>query len=220
MNDQHKAAIEAVVAAGMQLPDSILDRSGEVLYSGSQTLRRGPIYLLGLNPGGNPNDHKQTVRDRFKELPSRRWNSYQVSWAGRKPGTHRLQRGVHWVAKELGVKLEDVCASNLVFVRSRDEKGSGFPGSAHACWPVHLAILSIVKPKLVIAFGNSPYRFLRNEFGASAELDPCAAGHANWQCRAFLTSGMRVVGLPHMSVYAIHRHPEVGKWLRGHISRP
>ena len=176
------------------------------------------IYLLGLNPGGNPDDHKQTVRDRFKELRSRRWNSYQVSWAGREAGTHRLQRGVHWIASELGVKLEDICASNLIFIRSKDEKGSGFPDTARACWPVHGAILAAVRPELVVTFGSSPYNFLRNEFGASTDSDPCPAGHANWQCRAFETKGMRVVGLPHMSVYAIHRHPEVGRWLRSFLS--
>jgi len=49
------------------------------LYSGSQTLRRGPIYLLGLNPGGNPNEHKDTVRDRLKDLPSQRRNNYLVN---------------------------------------------------------------------------------------------------------------------------------------------
>jgi hypothetical protein len=206
--------IESVIAAGQRLPRSILDRSGEILYSGSQTVRRGPIYLLGLNPGGNPDDHKATVRERLKELPSRRSNSYQASWAGRKPGTHRLQRGVQWIAGELGVQLEDICASNLIFVRSKDERGSGFPGSARDCWPVHRVILSVVRPKLIITFGSSPYTFLRDEFGAVAESDPCAAGHANWKCRAFQTIGMWVVGLPHMSVYAIHRHPEVGRWLR------
>jgi hypothetical protein len=207
-------AIESVVVAGQRLPASILDQSGEVLYSGSQTLRRGPVYLLGLNPGGNPNDHKETVRDRLKELPSRRWNNYQVSWAGRKPGAHRLQRGVQWVADELGLRVEDICASNLIFVRSKDERGSGFPDSARECWPVHRAILAVVRPTLVITFGNSPYNFLKDELGAVSESDPCPAGHANWQCRAFQANGMRVVGLPHMSVYAIYKHPKVGKWLR------
>lgn len=182
MDGSQVDAIASVVSAGLRLPSSILDRSGEVLYSGSQTLRRGPIYLLGLNPGGNPDDHKQTVRDRFKELPSRRWNSYQVSWAGRKPGTHRLQRGVHWIANELGVKLEDVCASNLIFIRSKDERGSGYPDTARDCWPVHRAILAVVRPRLIVTFGSSPYNFLRTEFGAFTESDPCPAGHANWQC--------------------------------------
>ena len=207
-------AIESVIAAGRQLPRSILDRSGEVLYSGSQTLRRGPIYLLGLNPGGNPKKHRDTVRDRLNKLPSRRWNSYLVSWGGRKPGTHPLQRGVQWVADELGLRLDDVCASNLIFVRSRDERTSGFPDRARECWPVHRAILAAVRPRLIVTFGRSPYTFLRDTFGVLSETNPFPAGHANWQCRAFRTRGMQVVGLPHMSVYAIHRHPRVGKWLR------
>jgi len=206
------------MAAGQQLPRSILDRSGEILYSGSQTLRRGPIYLLGLNPGGNPNEHKDTVRDRLKDLPSKRRNNYLVNWGGRQPGAHPLQRGVQWLAAELGVRIEDVCASNLIFVRSPDERTSGFPESARHCWPVHRAILAVVKPKLIITFGKSPYNFLREEFGGLLEADPLPAGHANWQCRAFRSREMHVVGLPHMSLYAIHRHPEVGVWLRGFMN--
>lgn len=208
-------AIESVIAAGQQLPRSILDQSGEILYSGSQTLRRGPIYLLGLNPGGNPNEHKATVRDRLRDLPSQRRNKYLVNWGGRKPGAHPLQRGVQWLAAELGVRLEDVCASNLIFARSPDERTSGFPDSARHCWPVHRTILAVVKPTLIIAFGKSPYRFLRDQFGPSSEADPFPAGHANWTCRAFRSGEVQVVGLPHMSVYAIHLHPEVGVWLRG-----
>jgi hypothetical protein len=111
-----------------------------------------------------------------------------------------------------------VCASNLIFVRSPDERTSGFPESARHCWPVHRAILAVVKPKLIITFGKSPYNFLREEFGGLLEADPLPAGHANWQCRAFRSREMHVVGLPHMSLYAIHRHPEVGVWLRGFMN--
>lgn len=62
------SAIESVMAAGQELPQSILDRSGEILDSSAQTLRQDPIYLLGLNPGGNPDDHTATVRDRLRDL--------------------------------------------------------------------------------------------------------------------------------------------------------
>lgn len=206
--------IDFVIEAGRRLPRSVLDRSGEVLYSGAHTLRRGPIYLLGLNPGGDPKKHSATVRERLDELPSRNWNNYLVRWGSRKPGAHPLQRGVRWVADELGVALEDVCASNLIFVRSQDERTSGFPESARDCWPVHRAILKVVRPRLVVTFGKSPYVFLRDTLGALSEGESCEAGHATWQCRTFQTAEMRVIGLPHMSVYAIHKHPHVGEWLR------
>jgi hypothetical protein len=214
------SAIEFVIEAGHRLPRSILDRSGEFLYSGVQTLRPGPIYLLGLNPGGDPKRHPDTVRDRLNELPHRRWNSYLVGWGGRDPGTHPLQRSVRWLASELGVTLEDVCASNLIFVRSPDERSSGFPDTAHKCWPVHLAILEVVRPRLVVTFGKSPYNFLRDELGAESEATPFSAGHATWQCRAFGSGGIQIVGLPHLSVYAIHKHPNVGRWLRSLMNNP
>ena len=39
--------------AKIQLGD-ILDRSSELLYSGTETLQPGVLYLVGLNPGGYP----------------------------------------------------------------------------------------------------------------------------------------------------------------------
>jgi hypothetical protein len=32
----------------------LLDQSGQVLYSSVATLKKGSLYILGLNPGGNP----------------------------------------------------------------------------------------------------------------------------------------------------------------------
>jgi hypothetical protein len=72
------SALESVIAAGQQLPESILDQSGELLYSGKQTLRPGPIYLLGLNPGGQPHEHPETVRCRVNNLSSKLTNNYLV----------------------------------------------------------------------------------------------------------------------------------------------
>jgi hypothetical protein len=52
---------------------SELTLSGEVLYSAAATLRQGPAYLLGHNPGGDPDDLTlPTLGRSLDELPSRR----------------------------------------------------------------------------------------------------------------------------------------------------
>jgi len=199
----------------------VLDRSGNILYSGATTLRPGSIYLLGLNPGGDPHHHRrQTLRRVLRNLPSKHDNEYlDKTWDGqRTKGTSVLQRRVQWLAKKLGHDLRKTCASNLIFVRSTDAQNCGYPELARLCWPVHQTILSIVRPRLVIAFGNSsisPYAFLRSVLGDDSRERTFPAGHANWRCRAFrAANGMWVVGLPHLSRYAVNRHAEVAKWLR------
>src|SRR5687768_15314747 len=82
-----------VAFAGAHLK-SILNRSGNILYSSVDTLRPGSIYFIGLNPGGDPRRLSwQTLRRTLKELPSKTKNEYlDVSWQGRPPGTSKLQR--------------------------------------------------------------------------------------------------------------------------------
>lgn len=209
--------IRAVVQAGLRLPTSVLSHSGEVLYSSVRTLRRGPVYFLGLNPGGDPKRVPFTVRSRLLELPDHDWNNYTVSWGGRRPGAHPLQRGVRWVADALGQDLATICASNLIFTRSPNERGSGYPEAADHCWPVHEVILRIVRPRLIVTVGRQPFDYLRKRFPEGRNLRPFAAGHGGWRCRAFCCDHRIVVGLPHLSIYAIHRHPKVGAWLKRHL---
>ena len=213
--------IAAIVRTAQRHLKPILDCSGNILYSSVGTLRPGLIYLLGLNPGGDPRRHgRQTLRRVLQKLPSKTNNEYlDETWDGQStPGTGLLQRRVKWLAAELRHDLQKVCASNLIFVRSRDARSSGYPELAKLCWPVHEAILEIVRPRLVVTFGNSsisPYAFLRSVLGEAFRERTFRAGHGNWRCRAFRTANrMWVVGLPHLSRYAVNHHPEVAEWLR------
>ena len=206
------------VASARQQLAPILDRSGNILYSAARTLRPGPIYLLGLNPGGDPTKH-ETVRHTLEALTARVENAFlDERWERQKrPGQAPLQRRLQWLARELGFDLREVCAANLIFVRSRDASRSGYPQLADLCWPIHLSILEIVRPKLIITIGNSaisPYAYLRRQLNGSAEqLFP--SGHGDWRCRVFHSASRQVVGLPHLSRYAVDHHPSVAVWLRG-----
>lgn len=194
---------------------SILHMSGEVLYSESSTLRPGRVYLLGHNPGGDAMSPRlPTVGSSVAELPTKTFNSYlDTTWEGRA----LLQPRVVWLLKQLGLDPRAVAASNLIFPRSRDAATSQFRTFAELCWPVHLEIMKIVNPALIITYGNSgdsPYSFMLQKFSGPRESQ-FPSGHGNWSCRAFQVPGsFHVVGLPHMSRYAITSHPEVVGWIR------
>jgi len=157
--------LSTFVATARRHLTPIIDRRGNILYSSGATLRPGTVYLLGLNPGGDPHDprhQEQTIDSALRALPSKRENEYlDVSW------------------REQGIRR------------------------------------AAVQPRLIIAFGNSgvsPYAFLLSKLTPASET-MFPSGHGSWRCRAFTAGGMRVAGLPHLSRYAIDRHPPVGKWL-------
>lgn len=210
--------LDSFVASAEERLKPILDRSGRILYSGAHTLQRGPMYLLGLNPGGDPTTHKDTVGSSLKEIRQRTENAYlDEVWRNTAAGRSPLQLRVQWLLAELGFGTRDICASNLIFTRSVSATGSGYPEVAELCWPVHEKIIAFIQPKFIIAFGNSgksPYQFLRQKLSATDE-QRFPSGHGTWECSTFVaSSGMRVFGLPHLSRYAVSNHPRVVEWVR------
>ncbi len=73
--------LETLVAFAEERLKPIFARSGRVLYSGAHTLRRGPMYLVGLNPGGDPTTHNDTVGSSLRVMLERTENAYlDESW--------------------------------------------------------------------------------------------------------------------------------------------
>ncbi len=211
------SVLSGFIATARKQLKPIIHRSGSILYSAQSTLRPGRLYLLGLNPGGDPTKHHSIGED-LDQLPLRKRNAYvHESWERQQEaGGAPLQQRVRWLMGRLGQDVEDVCAANLIFARSKDASGSEYPRLADLCWPVHLAILEIVRPRLIIAYGNSsvsPYAYLRRQFGGSSE-EVFNSGHRPWKCRVFRSGGQWIVGLPHLSRYAIHHHGGVADRIR------
>src|SRR5690606_27782474 len=95
--------------------------SGSVLYSGSNTLKQGQFYLIGLNPGGNPLEIKTTVtqqfQERLKQAPD--YNSYcDEEWGRYKKGLSPHQRRVQNLAAVLDTNIRDIFSANMIFTRS------------------------------------------------------------------------------------------------------
>ena len=183
-------AAEQLAVVGRKHLQSILRMSGQVLYSAASTLRPGPSYLLGHNPGGDANNRALlTVGGSLDDLPANTINSYlDTRWSGRLSiGSSPLQQRVKWLLSELGVDPRDVAASNLIFPRSRDAATSQFERYAELCWPDHEWILDVVRPRIVIAYRNShpsPYTFLARKYAPRA-LDEYPSGHGTGSAVVF-----------------------------------
>jgi len=204
-----------------------LNDFGELIYSSHDTLREGDVYLLGLNPGGAGHT---TINNHIDLMLTRTENSYvDEAWTNNtssyRKGEAPLQKRVAGLIHSLGYDIRNVCASNLIFktTPSSDELCFGLAG---LCWQFHEELIELIKPKLILTFGNSkvsPYAFLKALFyrESSSDEQVIAAGHGEWSCKGFhaLVNGRKtfIVGLPHMSYYNPLEKPFLTDWLTSNI---
>ena len=199
----------------------LLDESGAALYSGARTLRESALYVLGFNPGGSEGPTVRDSLDRLTSDPDR--NEYGVAW-GRddEPGGHPLQRRLAWLLERLGYDVADVCASNLIFARTRDAVRAPYPEAADLCWPVHEAVLRDIRPHTLLVFGNgeprSTHAYVRRALTLVHDEVVHESGHGNWRCKSFRSRlddrDLLVVGLPHLSRYDVVGKDTVVDWIR------
>ena len=76
---------ENLISLGKETLPLILEKQGELIYSSHETLKKGDIYLLGLNPGG---EGFTTINKHLEGLLDKTTNSYlDESWKTRlQPG--------------------------------------------------------------------------------------------------------------------------------------
>jgi hypothetical protein len=212
---------ENLIKLGNEILPHILERKGELIYSSHETLKKGDIYLLGLNPGG---EDSPTIKKHLEGMLQKKTNSYlDESWRNKittwEKGQAPLQKRVNYLLNSLGHKTREVCSSNLIFVMSRSADEINY-GLAGYCWRFHEVILEIIQPKIILCFGISDisaYSFLLALFNET-EVKPFPADHGDWHCRAFNTviNGRKttIVGVPHLSYYNIIGKEEVINWIK------
>lgn len=119
----------------------------------------------------------------------------------------------------VGAAVRTVCASNLVFVRSRSAVELDDNDSLlQRCWPTHELILDIVRPRCIVSFGGEVSRFISSQGLALCAAEFFPSGHGSWEC-SYSRISLRgretvLISLPHLSRYAIDHHPEVYEWMR------
>lgn len=195
------------------IPDSLLNVSGSVFYSGRAAFAsRSPLYILGLNPGGSPSiQARETVAwHTNKVLNEERteWSAYSdESWGGARPGTSRLQRRVLHVLAQLNLDPRHVPSSNVAFVRSEREStlDRSFTDLARDCWKFHQCVISELGIRTVLCFGGTAGRWVADKLGAR---DPVGTfveeNNRRWRTEALANRrGLSVV---------IATHPSIADW--------
>jgi len=205
----HSVRVSSLPFASL-VPADLLQLSGAVFYSGRDAFTgTSPIYLLGLNPGGDPATHQEhTVEAHLLASASHPANhsSYRdESWEiGRPAGTWSMQPQVLHLCARLGLDPGEVPASNLVFVRSSRE--STMPAGlmdkyADLCWPLHAAVIETLQVRVVVCFGQKAGRKVRARLGAHTEIGRFReTNNRGWTSYAHEASrGIRVVTVTHPS---------------------
>lgn len=210
-NEIPKIALESL--------SGLLNQPGTILYSSHKTLKPSDIYLLGFNPGGaggHPllDSINNMLANESNAYLDEGWENLNGSW---REGEAPLQKRIRWLLETLGANPREVCSSNLIFLQSRVAADISFD-LAKRCWPVHEAILDIIQPKLIIAFGNSgvsPYGYMQSMFGGLEDIIP--SGHGSWSAKGFECcingKSVYVAGLPHLSRYSPVGKTHVVEWL-------
>lgn len=88
------------------------------------------------------------------------WSAYRDEvWEGMAPGTYGMAPRILHLFGRLGLSPGNVPASNLVFVRSRNEATMGAATMqilANQCWPFHAAVIKEeLKPSAVLCLGKT-----------------------------------------------------------------
>ncbi len=185
------------------IPRHLVSKSGSVFYSGPKAFEAAcPLYLLGLNPGGDPDlQHTETIQWHTSKVLNGPddWSEYRdESWAGLPPGTCGMQPRVLHLIQSSGLSPGSVPASNLVFVRSQREAGikDSFNELADSCWPFHQAVLNYIGPKVIVCFGKTAGAYVRHRLNAQTLVAEMVEQNLRrWQSRLFSnSSGINIFG--------------------------
>lgn len=173
------------------------EKSGSVFFSEQETLRPGPVYFLGINPGGSPDQNDRDEGILKNIIPRSGENAYYEAWEPCAPGAHPFQRNVKKFLgslKHIGIPPEterllrekqakdgktppleeeecfirSICSSNLCFLRST-AMSTLRPGLRKSiAEDIHDYILNtVVKPSIVLINGLGAYDIFRDMLGLS-----------------------------------------------------
>lgn len=217
--------MDKLVATGLA------DLPGAAICSGDHTLRKGKYLFFGANPGGLENE-TETVSQHLKRKPET-FNEYcDGVWAPngikRPRGAAPLQKRLQYLFASLAQNTRNICATNLVLVRSRniDSLFERYDSLANKCWPFHRELFERVDPEVVLLMGNDTFNFIYSKLTNASQIKFVPSGHGDWMCRSVegTLEGKRrkIVCLPHLSRYNIKSHPEVIEWIKslttGHLN--
>lgn len=199
-------SLDAINRAISNLSRDIREQSGSLFYTGRTAFSKpSPLYVLGLNPGGDPfeqeNETVERAIDAFVNGPAN-WSAYlDDSWQGAVPGTRGIQPRVLHFFEGLGLDPRSVPASNVIFVRSTTEStlAADKADLIALCWPIHEAVINQLDIKTIACFGSTAGRWVREQLGASSQVGEFREANARgWKSQAHQNAdGLVVLTLSH-----------------------
>lgn len=189
------------------IPSQLRQRSGSVFYSGRAAFSaRRELYILGLNPGGDPVKqagesvewHTSKV---LRDKPDK-WSEYSdESWGGYPKGKKGMQPRILRLLKNLCLDPGDVPSSNIIFVRSRGEAdlADHFDAFAETCWPFHQAVIQHVQPRVILCLGKRAGSFVTRKTEAFDPIDRFVeTNKRGWESVCFTNrKGLKVIVASH-----------------------
>tara|TARA_B100001094_G_scaffold283984_1_gene297121 strand:+ start:14491 stop:15201 length:711 start_codon:yes stop_codon:yes gene_type:complete len=214
------------------IESGLAERSGGLLYSSYETLRKGDWYFLGQNPGGeidSEDEYDKIIKHIYNSDPC--FNAYfDEKWEDKQgricsAGSQHHQVNIKKFFSILGVDLRETCSSNLSFVRSRTTQS--YSGSllkdAKLCWKVHQYLLNIVRPKNILCNGSKASDFiLRNMKNVKYALHQKKKVSNKLTCYSYVgdlllsntdkpLTNVRLFSVPHLGIYRCY--PEAAQWV-------
>ena len=199
------AQVPVLPAAISEAIDSIKMQTStrSVFYSGvSAFVKDAPLYILGLNPGGEEGNTVDISLGAFASQ-AEDWSAYvNEPWGGRDKGKYPMQLRVCHMLEKLNLQPCQVPASNLIFLSSRNEKVLKDKSSLlETCWPVHQAVIDTLRVRTILCFGKAAGNFVCKKLGANIEIDHYTeTNNRRWTSRAHRAAdGLVVVTVTHPS---------------------
>jgi uracil-DNA glycosylase len=121
--------------------------------------------------------------------------------AGYEVGTYGIQPRIRHLFDRLGLDLRDLPASNVIFVRTRDEASLAAAKQSllDECWPVHKTIIDMLGIRTVICLGGTAGRWVQSLLGAHQLVGRFVETNSRrWTSEAHVSAkGTRVLTLTH-----------------------
>lgn len=162
------------------VPEHLHHESGEVFLSGRTAFEQpSPLYVLGYNPGGRPDELGDwTIARDIKSLREDRhdWTGLDDEWsvygAGRThyaPGQSSFQRRVKHLYAQCGLDPKRVPFNNCLFVRSARVHTLAADRTEtllRDCWPVHERAIAALDARVLVCLGKHAGWWLRTQVEA------------------------------------------------------
>lgn len=136
------------------------------------------------------------------------WSAYRdESWKGAMPEKWGMKPRVIHLIKQLGYLPENITESNIIFLRSRRESylNDKIYKLDKECWPFHEAVISKLKPKLIVCLGKTAGSYIRKKLNSTKQIDEFVENNKRRQrSRAYINKNSIIV--------VIDTHNSIADW--------